>query len=352
MTARTLILLGLLAACTPSIEDYPDELQRAVCEWQTRCHGFARVDDCVDSARPADPSAAAYVLRASAAGTLEFDREAAAACLDEVRARGCEDPDPPDPEPCARVYRGRVGRNLPCMSSAECAGEGAVCGFDPGCDEACCVGRCRVPAEPLALGEPCGGGARCVDEGFCAADPNTGAPTVCTPRVAAGEPCPNFEPCAPGAECDGATCVEVPVRAEGEPCGFEAGTCAEGLECNGGADAGARCVRPAALGAPCDPAGPVRCARFDTRCDPVRRLCELLPGPGAACDQACRGHASCQYSGGGPDAAVGTCVAYATLGDACGDDSPGCLGWLECQSGRCARPEASPGPVCEVPGVD
>lgn len=343
----TVVASGLLAACTPDLGDYPRELEEAICEWQQACHLYERRSDCVDAlAIDRDPSFD-YIRDAVAAGRIEFDGEAAKDCLDAIRARDCVDTDPQEEPACAAALRGRMGRNGPCMISAECA-DGGVCGFDPSCGEQCCVGACRVRADPLELGEACGGSIDCAEGGYCGLDPEGGQ--VCLARVKVGGDCSLGQGCAEGGVCDGAVCREQKVAGEGERCdGFA--VCEEGARCVYADEGAPRCRRPPQLGAPCDPQG-IGCARFDTYCDEASGLCVLLPAPGAGCaDYRCANYATCQnLLVDGPS----TCVARAGAGEACGASVGAggyveCLGELQCDGGTCRLPEVDSGPTCPVP---
>src|SRR5688500_16320321 len=90
---------GLLACGGPDIDDYPRELEQAYCAWQHACHMYEAVSDCVDARRiDADPKYE-YLLQAAAAGSVDYDRDAAGRCLDAIRGRGCG-LDDPSPEVC------------------------------------------------------------------------------------------------------------------------------------------------------------------------------------------------------------------------------------------------------------
>jgi hypothetical protein len=337
---------GLLAACTPDVEDYPRELEQAICEWQHACHVYERRSDCADAlAIDSDPSFD-YVRSAVAAGRIEYDGEAAASCFDAIRERNCEVREPAEEPSCAAALRGRMGRNGPCMVSAECA-EGGVCGFDPSCSEQCCVGACRVQADPLEIGAACGGSLGCVDEGYCGVDP--GGAMVCLPRVAVGGDCSLGQSCAEAAVCEGVTCRAVKTVKEGAQCDDYLVNCESPARCVYEGDAGQYCRVAPQLGAPCDPNG-IGCARFDTFCDEASKRCVLRPGPGAGCDYECADYASCEnLTDGGPS----TCVALAGEGEACGHNDKGvyirCLGVLECEGDQCSMPVREPEAVCPVP---
>lgn len=338
------IVAGLLAACTPGVEDYPRELEEAICEWQHACHIYERKSDCRDAlAIDSDPRFD-YVQRAVEVGRIEYDGDAAADCFAAIRERNCENGDPAEEPACAAALRGRMGRNGPCIDSLECA-EGGICGFDPGCSDQCCVGACRVRSGPLALGEACGGSIDCVAEGYCG--PDGGGTLVCLPRVAVGADCSLGQQCEDSSVCDGAVCQALKVAEVDERCDGIV-SCAEPARCTY-EDDGQYCRVPPQLGAPCDPQG-IACARFDTTCDEVSKLCVLLPGPGAGCEYQCAAYASCEnLTSGGPN----TCVRKAAAGEACGfkdDRYTECLGALQCDADqRCALPSVESAPTCTVP---
>lgn len=347
ISMATVVASGLLAACTPGLEDYPRELEEAICEWQQGCHLYERRSDCIDALAIDRDVKFDYLVEAVAAGRIEYDREAAADCFDAIRERDCVNTDPGEEPACKAALRGRMGRNGPCMLSAECA-EGGVCGFDPSCSEQCCVGACRVRADPLELGEACGGSIECAEGGYCGFDP--GGAQVCLARVKVGGDCSIGQTCAEGSDCDGAVCRATTVAKEGERCDGRA-ICEPSAYCVFEGGETPVCRIPPQLGAPCDPQG-IGCARFDTVCDEASRLCVLLPVPGAGCpDYRCANYATCQNLI--PDEPP-TCVALGTAGSSCGPqgDEGGyidCLGDLECIDDTCVLPEVEPGSKCPVP---
>lgn len=354
----------LLAGCgAPTVGEYADELELAYCEWETECHRFASISDC-KSARGLDRDRDfAYLIDAVAAGTAEYDGDAALDCLEAIRGRGCWDAEPAAPAVCGDVFRGRIGRNGPCMSSLECVGD-AVCGFDPACADECCPGACRVLPDALEKGAACGGSAQCGDGLYCAVDPDTFVATVCTALVKVGGACVFDDACVEEAYCgDDGMCTQWRDRESGESCAERGDRCVAPAECHyvqlEGDEFGAAdnvCVTPGHLGAVCDPLDSGSCGRFDTYCEPATSLCTLLPIPGAACSsEGCADYASCQHDGfdEGDQASPGTCVALAGLGDACGEVDGhyvDCLGDLWCdESQKCSfgEPPAEPCPVPE-----
>ncbi len=357
-----LALAASLLGCSPGVEDYPRELEEAICEWRHACHAYERVGDCIEASRIDEDPEYTYLAAAVAAGSVEYDAAAAADCLEAIAERGCRFDDP-DPEVCDNVFRGKVGRNAPCLSSAECAGD-AVCGFAPGCraEDACCVGACRVFADPLAIGEVCSfGGVGCVETAYCAPDAVTGLPTVCTARVKPGGDCSIGQTCAEGSDCDGSVCRKVELRAAGEPCDGSFVRCEEPAQCLYREDGEPRvCVVAGELGAPCDSSNGLGCSRVDTFCDDGpdgSGLCVLLPGEGQACayGHECLPYLDCHDGGYDGDANAvkpSECRPKGGLGDACGDAEGtyvGCLGELECIEGSCRFAETPASEPCAVP---
>lgn len=357
-TRRILAGLALLAGCTPpSAGTFGADYEAALCEWATRCDVFETRQQCRDSLVWDTIGRFEYLADAVAAGRVTFDADAAEACLDAVRGLGCasEDLSPvlfnagfaAAPTSCRDVYVGEVRNYDPCYSSEECAGGDPVCGLPPGCAEMCCVGACRDRAAGLpGRGEACTG--TCEADDYCAFDPNTGAPTVCTARRKAGSDCvDDFNSCAEGLDCvwddngGGASCTAR--LGAGELCDF--GRCADGLDCYRLNDE-RRCRTLPDEGEACDASGNYpACGRVDNTCQNDR--CVKMPGPGEACpNYECVPWAECQNNGNGS-----TCRARPGIGEACGASAQwaDCLGHLRCgDADRCVEPE--PEPVCEVPG--
>ena len=359
-----------------AFDEFHEAAEAAFCEWQVACRQYGVDARCravnhmearlsmrrlagvgSEESVPID-----YMKQAVEVGRIGYDKKAAATCLAYVRSRTCERPslhlwteeELAGQAACEAVFTGRMGRNGPCVSAAECAEE-SVCGFDPSCTDMCCVGACRVFAVPLAVGEPCSfSGVDCVPEAYCAFDPSLGTPTVCTPLVEAGGDCSFGQTCAETARCDGDRCRTVELRGPGEDCEGDFVECEAPGECRGTGVGGARCVVPPQLGAPCD--DQLYCARFDTFCDPNSQLCTLLPGPGQGCGASeCVPYAQCRT---GVEGAVegdfaGTCVRKADEGEACGSQDGGyveCRPPFQCLDGdRCALPAFESEQPCPVP---
>lgn len=305
-----------------------------------------------------------YLLESFEAGQIEFDAEAATACLTWVEARGCGRPGTfvPDAEAlagqaaCAGALRGTMVNYGPCVLSIECAREEdevAVCGFDPNCTDMCCVGSCRVTRpQAVPLGASCAGGIPCAEGSYCAFDPMTGTPTVCTAQVGAGAPCSFGNECGGGTWCDynnGAPVCTPPLKV-GADCS-SGGICSAGSFCAYDGNI-LRCTPYGGPGALCQ--GLATCAQLDNYCNVDGRCASRLP-VGANCfydDAACAFGSYCEYG-------TERCETAGGEGEACGSGMTGgyyvsrpCVGDLVCDGGelatsRCGVPAVTS--VCPVP---
>ena len=351
--------LGVAAAgcaepATP--ENFAGEYEEALCAWSSGCSVFQSRGQCRDALVWDTSGRFQYLLAAVEAGRVGFDEEAAEACLEQVSALSCEQGVLDEvlfsvgpaaaPEVCRDVFVGKVRNYDPCLNSEECAGDNAVCGFNPsGCpDNMCCAGACRVLGAPPEIGEPCTN--NCGDDAFCAFDPNTGQPTVCTARRKPGQRCDDdTDSCADGLYCDfdaGFECK--PRKGSGETCQNWL-SCAEGLDCYDLGNGERVCQALPGEGKACSNDNYPPCARYDNYCDASNR-CTKLPGPGEDCpDYACMPYASCTPNAGSP-----VCVLRGSLDADCGSATGyiECIGHLQCGEGdRCVEPE--PEPTCPLP---
>ncbi|WP_170135656.1 hypothetical protein [Nannocystis exedens] len=360
-----------------TLAEFFDLAEETYCGWAVRCGAFAEAADCraVEFFETVYPprllaearldygetgQAVEYLLASEAAGRLVFDAEAAASCLAYVEARGCalpgayaaEEAELAGQAACNAILRGTMVENGPCLLSVECAPQEAatmVCGFDPSCSEACCLGGCRRLAS-LSIGTPCNGNSRCQEGSFCGRDANTGMFTVCTAKQPVGAACLGSDECDAEGYCDFNTGECRALAGEGEPCSdFGDGGCRPGLYC---ADPGylgnGRCYAFAPLGGACLADWYLGCSALGSVCDPQGEQCVVAPGPGESCaDRPCGLTSSCEWYSQ-------ECVALAREGEPCGD-SIRCAGALQCDgwdpaSARCRAPEVTG--VCAVPGED
>lgn len=363
------------------VADFFVKAEAAYCGWAARCGAFDSAESCgqvefFDVLYPDGLLATAelhrgtggalvdYLLLSLESGRVEFDAEAAETCLSYVEARGCDKPYTYAPseeeiagrEACAAVFSGTMTRNGPCMLSMECAAgefETAVCGFDPNCTDACCTGGCRV----LVAGqesEPCNFTTGCAPGLFCATDPNTFQPTVCTKQRAIGQACQNGGECAAGSECDFNVGTCAPLAGAGQSCNGR--SCEVGTYCADPQQIGEyRCMAYGDVGAPC--VYEDGCRALNTACDydwmTGKGQCVEMPVAGQACLQfasSCAPTATCDWN-------TNTCRALAGEGEQCGwigdefnGTYVGCAGALLCDESGAARCEAPVvGTVCAVP---
>lgn len=351
------------------------EAEAAWCTWQVACRQYGvearcasvnHLEERLSMRRLAGVGAdeavpLAYMAEAIEVGRIAYDREAAADCLAYVRAQTCErdywhvysEEELAGRAACEAVFKGRMGRNGPCLSANECA-ETSICGFDPNNSEACAAGACRALPAPLAVGEPCTFQQTCVADAFCAQDPDTFMPTVCTAAPSAGEKCPDGV-CAGAAICDfdgGQTCVAR--KPPGGQCSFDQ-QCEQPASCTYGPNdfEYGTCTRPVGEGEKCNEASGIGCLRFDNWCDPGSNTCVALPGKGEPCaGYQCAGDFFCSEAQGL------RCVPVADPGERCGYsditfDSIPCSGDNFCDYGedgndpKCVSPGS--GSTCPVP---
>lgn len=359
-------------------DDFFGAAEQSYCGWAVRCGAFADVDACLaahffDVIYPRsllasaqleaaeDGVAVEYLLAAYEVGRIEFDPAAAATCFAYVDARGCFQPhtyaasedEIAGRAACSSILRGTMVQNGPCLLSLECAPQSdaeVVCGFAPTCQDACCIGGCRVLGT-VPIGTPCTNQTRCEAGSFCANDPNTGQFTVCTKQKPIGASCQSSNECDESGSCDfnTGTC-RAPVGA-GQSC--EGAGCQPGLFCaDPGFDGNAICYAYEELGKSC-PGEWFQdgCKEFGAACSPSSNTCVALPGPGQPCAQTNEGQcalsASCDWQ-------TQTCVARAGEGEPCGDGIR-CAGGLLCDGwdpavSRCRAPVITD--ICPVPGED
>ncbi|MDC0721266.1 hypothetical protein [Nannocystis bainbridge] len=350
------VTAGCAEPATP--DDFAGEYEQALCAWASGCAVFQSPAQCRESLVWDTSGRFQYLLAALAAERVKFDAEAAEACLEQVSAQACERNllervlfsvgPTAGPAVCADVFVGKVRNYDPCLNSEECAGD-AVCGFSPfGCEEdMCCPGACRVlgGAGPQ-IGDACSGSG-CADDAFCARDPNTFLPTVCTARRKAGESCvDNGNSCALELYCDFSESICRERTGEGGDCSSGWVECAEGLQCYSSDDGGRTCRTLPNEGQSCSTNNYPPCARLDNTCDETSRKCVKLPTAGEPClDWECQPYAECK-----PNAGSQVCVLRGGVDAGCGESAGWvqCLGHLQCGEGdRCREPE--PEPVCDVP---
>jgi hypothetical protein len=305
---RFAALLLLAAACgsgagTVTAASFPAAFAKAVCEVQAQCRAQARYLE-----QQCEADAASFYApdlgKAVSAGKVRFDPQQAQACLDGLRARGCDRTPREVDQACERAAAGTLAAGASCNWVFECAsgrcdpsspgacpakcgaagGEGAACGT---CDLRAGL-RCleSLCSAPHTAGQKCSSSADCTLDLYC--DASSGK---CAARGSAQASCESGEQCAPGLFCD--------------------------LAANGGL-----CTKKFAAGASCTAAS-----------------AEAI-GPACFQGSVCRGFT---FAKGG--ATPGTCAAIGEIGASCAASAQvtGCGEGLVCSGGQCAdKPVSGP----------
>lgn len=272
---------------------------------------------------------------------VEFDREAAARCRDEISGVGCEIGHRPSvflTTACRQLWRPRVAEGGACSSSFSCS-EALACVISD-----MCPGTCKAQ---LSTNQPCEFGDVCDDANFCSI-----TAMRCRARVARGQPCEGSlsgNPCRDGSWCDlgqlgGPECVAAGGRGFACESTFQcassarclAGRCSAGLEDDGCAldldcqdgrvCAGGRCRTPTPLGEICSVSNAV-CAEGSLCLGEENAMrCLALAGVGGTCSEASDCYAS--------DCKGGQCVGPSADGQSCEIDLD-CLPGRSCVSAVC-----------------
>lgn len=295
------------------IESLRAELETAECERLVRCGLMP--DDATCAQLVSMPAPIMQLLADVVYGEVEYDGQAAQACVDALRARGCDALAPAisGVEACRDMFQGSIPVGGACLVDGECA-DGAFCDRSL-CEggDACCGGVCSRDPVRAAIDEDCSQRA-CVEGAYCdetaGEDSGDGLPR-CKARRDNGEDCTSSDECKEGQRCSG----------EGE----------EG-----------KCYILAKEGERCNADLEVACLSLDTWCDPAESKCVRLPGAGEPCAEGdrCLGYAYCDG---------GTCEARPGEGGLCPDGGAPCLGDLVCEGEVCTP--APPVTVC-VPDHD
>ncbi|HEY4244812.1 MAG TPA: hypothetical protein VGM88_33585 [Kofleriaceae bacterium] len=266
----------MLAACGGGLspDDYNAAYQSAYCDYAVRCRESSEKADCLATFPNRPTPIDSFQLAGLHAGTIQWNTDAARACIDAVRETSCRRDDVPAPV-CAGVMTGTVAVGGACDPNISEMCDGGFCGEagDASCTvDACCAGTCRALPTPQPIGASCMV-APCVEEAYCA------PMAVCAPRLGVGEDCSaNIGGCVAGTDCNdrgGAeTCTVLPDTGE---------TCYGDLPCGNLSDecqANVCAPRPVA-GDACDPR--YGCVG-DSTCRDGLCVHVIPPAPGAPCD--------------------------------------------------------------------
>ncbi len=324
------------------LDDIPDRYAAASCEHLERCLGsFTAIlfgSNCADELSTRLQETVMPLWRAAIdAGTLEYDPNAAADCLDDLRDAACDAPGVRGTA-CDDVFRGTVAAGGACRSHEECAGD-AFCDVD-----ASCPGECRARG---------GAGASCDDDDACMASLEC-IDGSCTTPLTIGDACDeDNDACGGLSTCIAGRCTTIQnnlTAAIDASCDPEAGMlCEAGASCVlTGIDPGTRtpqwrCVGPSNSGGSCNLGFPDPCPD-DQYCDadPETTLmfegtCQPLPSVGEACRDG--GNFAARECEGDLVCSDGVCRNRKLLGSPCDSDR-------ECYSGFCDS-DVCTAPMCQ-----
>lgn len=304
-------MLLFASACgsgTVTAAAFPAAFGQAVCEVQSRCRGEARYleQQCEDDSASIY---AADLAKAIAAGKSKFDAAQAQACLDGLRARGCDREAPEVDQACERAVLGTIPAGASCSWLFECA-TGRCIADGPGACPAKCV---AVGAE----GANCNGASCDLRAGVTCID------NVCSKLHAVDQKCFSTGDCALDLYCDGfGKCSQrafEQASCSGDTQATANEQCAAGLYCDQGSEGGL-CRRKIAAGASCTAAS----------ADAI----------GSACvdGNVCKG-----FSFAKSGVTAGTCTPLGDVGAACVASAQvtGCGDGLVCAAGKCAEKPVS-----------
>ncbi|MEO8699862.1 MAG: hypothetical protein ABI867_07450 [Kofleriaceae bacterium] len=308
----TMLLLGLLVACGGDDDgvgaaDFPDAFLDATCENLVECGGMPDLDTCRESIF-LDDGFFGTIQGVIDDGTVEFDADAAADCLDQTANKSCAFAGFYGVNACNHLFVGTLARGEACIIDFECSDLDLCTPTDTACDPdvSCCPGTCTAGVTLVAIGGTCDNNELVCDpeESFCAI-PDTADTGTCTaPNATEGAACVEIDGCANPMYCDifgASVCTAAP--GTGEDCSND-----ELLPCGDNRDF----------------------------CDDMTGKCITAIDVGGTCDDAtgvfCVGFATCT---------AGTCVANPSNGDTCDEADDTCLGSLSCVGTTCAPPVAS-----------
>ena len=278
---------------------------QAECERDVRCLRLdpARIAECVGRIVPTCDQAA--YTRAVARGSLRYEPDAGAACLDAYGSGSCE----ATPAACANLFTGTVAPDGGCFLAEECNADGFCDLYDGTCPHHCAAYRQR--------GETCNGfNLRCRPRDGC--ELGDAGQSVCSAPKDAGASCVNYDGCGNDQACSSGTCI-ARNSGPGETCGesngypyckdeyfcrqlqvpqgqtrppgtcelraglggtcLGYGSCLPSLRCSGLITTGT-CVVKGDVGAACSVYGDCKDTLF---CDPRTLKCTPLPGDGGDC---------------------------------------------------------------------
>jgi hypothetical protein len=324
-----------------SLVELPDAFAGSVCAALGACVGPSVVreltqrEDCtVRVAAELRATEFAYIDQAVSEGHVAYDPSQLPACMDGIRALGCDVLSHSLPQACSAVLAGNVQLGDECAISAECAGAAFCAGTDQ------CPSHC---AALLGEGDACSGDNQCGDDLLC-------ADAHCLRPSRDGDPCNGMSGklCRIGFTCQDSTDVDtghcvpnamVQVGDVGDACTPGGSLCKDGLSCVYSQGSVFHCEQAVGSGASCHLGLPGQCSNVeycDTTDVTAQSVCKALPSEGQACvlSGLCAPGLVCVAEGQGHD-----CRPIQDNCGACGSDS-------ECRSSHCDQGKCAPPPAC------
>jgi hypothetical protein len=328
-----------------ALADLPPLIANAACSALEACYGSASSlvlsgEDCRQRTEAAFSDSITTLEDAVTNGHARYDGTKAQACIDAVKAAGCNLSSALDSDTCRAALDGTVDVGKDCTSDVECSGNafckssnacpgactapgavGASCTYDAQCDSALkCSKTTHLCEQPAAVGASCGGasGPSCDLDMFCLGeDSKSGKSGTCT-KIAT-----------------------LFTAKQGDTCDFSKGPlCDPSLSCSiqsisGAGQITASCAAKLASGAACKLGFPDACPSGEHCVAPTGSLdgtCTALPKDGEPCatgafgdGTACAAYTRCDN---------GTCRALQDLGGSCKTDDV-CYS-EHCLNGKCA----------------
>jgi hypothetical protein len=185
-----------------SIGDLPDELEDAQCANAVACQGIADKTTC-ENAVDFDDEDYRTIKAGIEDGTIKYDGDAAAECVDAFGDTDCSFAGFHDEDPCEDMFEGTVATGGACVIDLQCA-NGGECVVAGSCDSetTCCTGVCMGSLVESPVGGPCGDDLHvCAFDTFCKTS-ETG-PGTCTALITTeGSPCDEIDACANPMYCN------------------------------------------------------------------------------------------------------------------------------------------------------
>lgn len=290
---RPVVGMLLVAGCGTdgiAIEDYADAQRASQCRYYVQCGIISDLETC-DQTNIGWYFTSPQLIEAVHAGTVKWDGEAAARCLEQDVS--CDLTSDAHRLYCAPITAGTLHDGETCQLGSECISK--ECWTEP-CVGLCCEGYCVGDTAPVPghIGDVCR--YSICQEGYC-------DDSVCVPRLPAGAPCDGAF-CDDGLACRYDTtgmrrCVELPSTGErcySDNCAIDGERCTANNVCERGGllwepclqdrdcarlyrcGSEMRCVDGGAgLGEPCFGVSTpgLRCADLDAYCDGSTHKCEL-----------------------------------------------------------------------------